>query len=368
MNRKRLHAVLLFLGLVSLVWMLHAVGVGKVGRELALLGWGLIPLVLIEGFGEVLNTVGWRRCLSGPARSWSLAKLFWMRLAGYAINYFTPTASLGGEVTRASLIASPGRGAEAASAVLIDKVCQALAQLLMVVAGALLLLWRVKLPKVLLAAMVVTGGLLAAGIMLFMLLQKHGWLGAVLRWLAGRRVGGARLRKLAENVSAVDEAFRMFYRERRRDLVLAVGWHLLAIATGILQTWLFFALVHQHPSWAVVTGVWVIGLWFDMMVFVVPMSLGTLEGSRIATFAAIGYPVAEGMTYGVVQRLGQLTWAVLGLLGYALLAFPWQAGPPASRASAPLHHAPQASPALTGPPSLAANDSTTVFNSCYNKS
>jgi uncharacterized protein (TIRG00374 family) len=319
MSQKRLHAVLLLLGLLCLIGMFHAVGVGEVGRELAALGWGLIPLVLIEGFGEALNTVGWRCCLSGPARSWSLAKLFWMRMAGYAINYFTPTASLGGEVTRASLIASPGRGAEAASAVLIDKVCQALAQLLTVVAGAFWLLWRVKLPEMLLAAMMLTGGLLAAGIVFFMLLQKHGRLGAVLRWLTARRLGGTRLQKLAGKVSAVDEAFRVFYRERRRDLVLAVGWHLLAIATGILQTGLFFALTHQHPSWAVVAGVWVIGLWFDMMIFVVPMSLGTLEASRIAIFAAIGYPVAEGMTYGVVQRLGQLTWAVLGLMGYAWL-------------------------------------------------
>ncbi|MEJ2033457.1 MAG: flippase-like domain-containing protein [Deltaproteobacteria bacterium] len=329
MTFKRLHAVLLTLGVLCLVCMLHAVGAGKVWRALASLGWGLIPLILIEGIGEALHTGAWRQCLSFTARSSRpFAQLFWMRVAGYAINYFTPTASLGGEVTRASLIASPDHAAEAISAVLVDKACMALAQLLLVVAGACFLLWQVKLPTALQTGMLLTGSLLATGIFIFLLIQKQGRLGAVLRWLASRRLGGDRWRKLAKNASAVDEAFRIFYRDRRRDFALALGWHMAGFATGFLQTGLFFVLVNQHPSVAVVAGVWAIGLWFDLLVFAVPMSLGTLEASRIVTFAAVGYQAVEGMAYGMVLRLGQLSWAVLGLLGYAVLTFRPAAGSP----------------------------------------
>ncbi len=70
-----------------------------------------------------------------------------------------------------------------------------------------------------------------------------------LRWLTVRRMGGTRVQKLAENASAMDEALRMFYRERRRDLTVAVGWHLLAIATGILQTGLFSVLGLLGYAW-----------------------------------------------------------------------------------------------------------------------
>jgi hypothetical protein len=57
------------------------------------------------------------------------------------------------------------------------------------------------------------------------------------------------------------------------------------------------------------------------VVFLVPMSAGTLEGSRIVTFAAVGYSAVQGMTLGMVVRLGHLSWAVVGLLSYAVLAF-----------------------------------------------
>jgi uncharacterized protein (TIRG00374 family) len=336
MTLKRLHIALLTLGMVCLMWMLRAVGAAKVWQGLASLGWGLIPLLMTEGVEEAFRTRAWWRCLSSPGRSRPFVQLYWMRLAGYAINYFTPTAMLGGDVARMALIASPDHAEEAVSSVLVDKACVAVAHLALVMVGACFLLWRVELPAALEAAMLLSGCLMAAGILAFLLLQKYGRLGAVFRWLAARRLGGSRWRKLAENASAVDEAFRIFYRDRRRDFVLAVLWHMAGFATALLQTWLFFVLVHQHPSPAVVVGVWALGLWFDLLVFAVPMNIGTLEASRIVTFAAVGYKAVEGMTYGMMLRLGQLLWAVAGLMGYAVLAFRPPAGSqPASRTSRP---------------------------------
>jgi uncharacterized protein (TIRG00374 family) len=243
-------------------------------------------------------------------------------MAGYAINYFTPTAALGGEVTRVSLVAPAGRTAEATSTVLIDKACMALAHLLIVVAGAgLLLFGGIRLPPVLQTTMLVSGSVIAAGIIAFMLIQKEGKLGAMLRWRLVRRLAGARSQNFADNTAAVDEALRIFYRDRRSDLVLAVIWHMGGYTASLLQTWLFFTLLGLHPGFVVVAGVWIIGLWFDLVVFLVPMSAGTLEGSRIVTFAAVGYSAVQGMTLGMVVRLGHLSWAVVGLLGYAVLAF-----------------------------------------------
>jgi uncharacterized protein (TIRG00374 family) len=322
MNRKWIHTALLVLGLLFLVLMLRIVGVERVWHALASLGWGLVPLVLLEGLGEVMHTNGWRRCLCFPFRSQSVVRLFWIRMAGYAINYFTPTAALGGEVTRVSLVAPAGRTAEATSTVLIDKACMALAHLLLVVVGAgLLLLGGIRLPPVLQTTMLVSGSVIAAGIIAFMLIQKEGKLGAVLRWRLVQRLAGTRSQKIADNTAAVDEALRIFYRDRRSDLALAVIWHMGGYAASLLQTWLFFTLLGLHPGFVVVAGVWIIGLWFDLVVFLVPMSAGTLEGSRIVTFAAVGYSAVQGMTLGMVVRLGHLSWAVLGLISYAVLAF-----------------------------------------------
>ncbi len=317
---KKLHTVLLVLGLAFLAYLLWSIGVRELWRELALLGWGLVPLLLSEGVGELIHTLGWRRCLSGPQRSLPFRLLFRIRMAGYAINYLTPTAALGGEVTRATLLSSYGHAPQVVSGLLVDKACVAVAHLLLVLIGAGVILWQVKLPAPLGAAMVLAAVLLAAGIISFLLLQIYGKLGAVIRWLARRNIGGSKLQAAAGQITAVDEAFRVFYRERPADLRMAVCWHLAAFPIGILQTWLFFALLDAHASFAVAANVWFLGLWFDLLTFAVPFNLGTLEGSRIVAFKALGYPALQGMTYGMTLRLALLFLAAFGLINYALLA------------------------------------------------
>jgi len=160
----------------------------------------------------------------------------------------------------------------------------------------------------------------ASGILLFLLLQKHGKLGALVRWLAARNLGGRPLEKVARNLTAVDEAMKCFYRDRPRDLALAIGWHLVGCSVGIAQTWLFCRLLRQDASWSVAAGVWFLGMWFDLLTFAVPLNLGTLEGTRIIAFKAIGYSALTGMTYGIALRLAQLLWAGFGLITHALLA------------------------------------------------
>jgi uncharacterized protein (TIRG00374 family) len=317
---KNLHAILLVLGLVFLTYLVSTIGVGELWHELTSLGWGLIPLILIEGVADLVHTMGWRRCLSGPHRSLPLVVLFCIRMAGFAINYLTPTASLGGEVTKATLLASNHRGPEAASGVLIGKLCFAFAHLLFVVAGSMTILWRIKLPRALWVGMLISSALLAGGMVAFLLIQKYGKLGVVVRWLVAHKLGGRLLERAARDITEVDEALKLFYRKRPWDLPLGVCWHLLGYGLGIFQTWFFFYLLNQDASFVVAAGAWVLSLWFDLLTFAIPLRLGTLEGSRIVAFKAVGSDALLGMTYGVALRLAELVWAGFGLVSYGLLS------------------------------------------------
>ena len=241
-------------------------------------------------------------------------------MAGDAISYLTPTATLGGEVTKAALLASNHRGPEAISGVLVGKLCFSLAHLLFVAAGSVLILWRIKLPPALWVGMLSSGAFLACGITGFLLVQKYGKLGALLRWLVARKMGGRKLQTAAQDITEVDEALKVFYRERPLGLPLAVCWHLLGDSVGIVQTWLFFSLLHRDPSLVVAAGTWFLGIWFDLLTFAVPLNLGALEGTRIVALKAVGYNALLGMTYGVALRLAQLFWSAFGLVSYGLLA------------------------------------------------
>lgn len=316
---KKLQTILFALGVAFFSYLLWRIGVRELWRELVTLGWGLIPILLGEGIAEMIHTVGWRRCLSGPLRSLPWSVLFRIRMAGYAINYITPTAALGGEFTKAALLASRHRGPESASGVLIGKVCFALAHLIFVAFGALLVLWRVPLPRTLWIAMLACGALLAGGMAAFMLLQKFGHIGAIVRWLAARKFGGRPLQKFASDITAVDGAMKRFYADRPGDLPRAIGWHLVGYSVGIVQTWLFFHLLHLDTTWTMAAATWFLGMWFDLLTFAIPMNLGTLEGTRIVALKGLGYTAVTGMTYGVAIRMAQVAWSLFGLVNYALL-------------------------------------------------
>jgi uncharacterized protein (TIRG00374 family) len=314
---KRLHTLLLVLGAAFLAYLVRKIGIGELCRQVGMLGWGLVPLILCEGVAEFIHVAGWRYCLSGLHRSLSMVQLFRIRLAGYAINYLTPTAAMGGEVTKAALLAANDPGPEAVTGVLIGKVCFAFAHLLFVVGGSVFVLWRIELPRALWLGMSISGGLIACGMGAFLLIQKHGKLGGMVRWLVSRKIGGQRMQQAARGISEVDEALKTFYRQRPGDLLKAVCWHQLGYSVGILQTWLFFKLLHQDVSWLLAAALWFLGMWFDLLTFAVPQNLGTLEGTRIVALRAIGYSSLLGMTYGVALRLAQLFWSVVGLIVHA---------------------------------------------------
>jgi uncharacterized protein (TIRG00374 family) len=317
---KKFHIATILFGAGLLVLLIWEIGLDALWLDLCLLGWGLAVFILIEGIVDILHTVAWRYCLSSAYRSLSFFRLFGIRLAGGSINYVTPTADLGGEVIKGSLLSLSHSGPEAATGVIIGKLSYALSQLLFVVLGSALILWRIDLPAAGSAAMLAGSVLLGAGIVGFLIVQKRGKLGVVVRWLVTHNLGGKILKKAADQITQVDQALQRFYQERPMDLPLSMCWHMLGMTCSIMKTW-YFIFMLTDSSFSAAAGVWFLGTWFDLLTFAVPMGLGVQEGSRVIAFKALGFNLSLGLTYGIALRLEQIFWAGAGLLMYvALLA------------------------------------------------
>jgi hypothetical protein len=316
---KKFHAGSIILGIALLSFLVWKIGISELWEELARLGWGLVLLIAIEGVADIFHTLGWRRCLGGNQRSIPFFRLFRIRLAGYAINYLTPTATLGGEVTKGTLLTMNGSGATAATGVIIGKLAYTLAQLLFVASGSIFCLWGIPLPPGVWAAMLTSSALLALGVIGFLLVQKCGKLGTLVRWLAARDFGGKALQRAAHHISEVDHELRLFYEYRPWNLPLAMLWHALGLTCGIVQTWYFLHLLTDHASVLVAAGIWFLGSWFDFLTFAIPLGIGVQEATRVVALKAVGYDLVMGLAYGVTLRLEQIFWAGCGLLCYVTL-------------------------------------------------
>ncbi len=316
---KKFHTYSVLSGILLLAFLIWKIGPVALGRELALLGWGLAPLILSEGVADLFHTLGWRHCLSGPHRELSFYRIFRIRMAGGSINYLTPAAGMGGEVTKGTLLYLNHQGPEAATGVIIGKLAYSLAQLLLVVLGSLTLFWAVQFPAGVWEAMFTGTILLGGGILGFLAVQKYGKLGAVVRWLVAHKLGGRTLEKAAYHVTEVDQELQRFYKDHPKGLPLAVFWHIVGMAVGTAQTWYFLFLLTDQASLTIAAAIWVLGSWLDIVGFAIPIDIGVMEATRIIAFSALGFPSSLGLTYGITVRLRQIFWAGVGLLFYATL-------------------------------------------------
>jgi uncharacterized protein (TIRG00374 family) len=291
--------VLLLVGLGFLVYLIRSVGPEQLLSQVQALGWGIVPIILSEGFANLAHTVAWRQCIPGNSRRVPLLRLFRMAMAGFATNYLTPTASVGGDVTRATLLTSVAKTPEPISSALIDKLCMAVAHVLIAMFGSIFLLFHIKLPPQIWFLILTSLLLFAAGILAFLLLQKFGKLGAGLRWMGAHNRGGRWMQQASERITDVDNALQAFYRERPLALMLSIGWHLLGLAVAIFQAWLFLRLLHRPAPLNLVLVAAFLGLWLDLITFAVPMNVGALEGSRMFALKAIGLDAASGTAFGM---------------------------------------------------------------------
>jgi len=318
---KKFHLFAVICGCLLIGLLILRIGPGQLWSQLKLLGWALVPLILIEGVADLFHTQAWRHCLSDAHRALPFSRIFCIRMAGYAINYLTPTAGMGGEVAKGVLLASDSTGSESATGIIIDKLSYALAQLLFVVGGTLVTLPGMRMPRSIWVAMLTATTLLGAGMFIFLAMQRYGKLGAFLRWCVIHRLGGRRMEKLAAPITGVDEKLRVFYQRRRTDLLFSIFWHIAGMACGILQCYYFLLVLTDHASLSLAAGLWFLGTWFSLLSFALPIDLGVMEATRVLAFVIFGLESSLGLTYGVTLRLEQIFWAGVGLLIYAVLAF-----------------------------------------------
>src|SRR5262249_56351959 len=141
-------AFLPLLGIVGIAILVWRTDIDAVRTAVLQVGWGIGLVVSQEIVAHLLNTLGWRLAFAREqVATLPLGHLLRLRLAGDAINYLTPSASLAGEYARAAMLTDRIGSAARADSVVIAKSAQAIAQMTFVAAGLTVLRARVAIPE-----------------------------------------------------------------------------------------------------------------------------------------------------------------------------------------------------------------------------
>ena len=324
---KWLERIALALGALLFVWLVRRIGVETILGTLGRLGWGFLAVVALAGLTAAVNTLAWRAAMPAPQRV-PFGPLFGFLLAGDGVNALTPSAVVGGELVRLGLLRRKLDGVSAAASVALAAGCQFLAQVLFIAAG---------LPFALLAGATLGGAggraavagaaaVAAAAAVVgtaLVLSRRRGVFETLHRFAARFLPGGLGDAGGSETWKALDDSIFGAIRSRRRDLAVSIALYAAGWTMGVAEVALVLSLLGVHAGVAGCIAIEALSVLVDTVFFFVPARLGTQEGGKYVIAGLLGIDPAAGFGLGLIRRLRETFWALVGL---GVLAY-WQRRP-----------------------------------------
>jgi len=315
-RRRGIELACLLLGLAVLAGTVWAVGLGTLVQDLRLIGWWLVAILLVESVGVALNTVGWALAFPRGERTVRAGRLLAARLAGDAINYLTPSATVGGELLRVRLLREDVPVDVRWASVSAAKVGQSVAQAVFILLALALVLprfaevrfWSGPSPGV--TAVIAGMAAVAAGAAFVWTVARGFW--ATMRGALNRvHLGHLLPASWTGPGRDLDAALARLGRWRT---AASLGCFVLGWAVGAVEIYLILYCVGDAVDWRTALALETGSVLIDGILFFVPAKVGTQEGGKVVLFAALGLSPARGLTVGVVRRIRELTYAGLGLI------------------------------------------------------
>jgi len=254
-----------------------------------------------------VDTLGWRYAfISNPP---PYLRMLAARTAGEAVNIVTALGSVGGEAIKVWLLRPAVPYDESVPSVVIAKTTSTLAQTLLLVVGLILAVTTLTVHRDVIWAML---GLLGVELLLvggFVVTQVAG-----LVRRAGRLLAWSGLIENASAAEDLDARLRRYYRENWPRFGLSVAFHFGGWLLGALEVLVMLHVLDIPVSIATATVIEAVGSGVRFASFLVPGSLGVLEGANTGVFAALGLGASVGLAFSLVRRARQGVWIGIGLI------------------------------------------------------
>jgi len=312
---KSIKLVFLLIGLIGLIGTVFYIGLEQIVHAVSQLGPFslfiiLLPMVVVYG----LDALGWRLTLGVYAKNVGFLRLCAIRMAGETINVTTPAAYVGGEPLKAYLLKQYGVPmVEGLASVITAKTTMTLAQVLFILLGLGLGLWIIGDITHYWMTMVVSLGLLAFGVALFVVFQRHG---IGMGCLTMVRACGIRLTFLEareQQLRELDDTIRQFYSKNRRTFYVALTTFFLAWLCESLEVYaILYYLDVGIDVWTAIS-IAALTVFIKGGTFFIPGSLGAQEVGYTLLLMSFGYTEVAGITFALIRRLREILWIVIGL-------------------------------------------------------
>lgn len=301
-------------GLVLLAWLVERAGAARLARDLLRVGWWMAALLAIAAARNACRAQAVRLALGDDRRGISFASMYGVLMVSEAVQFISAAGLLFGQAAKGWLLARRVSGARAVSAVMVDVATYYLTAALFCLGAITLYFGLYPASADARKAGVAGAAVVAAAAIAAAVAIRRRWL-TVRRLLAPLAHWGV-LRR-ADTLERIDEIDAQSFGFRARH----------PNAFRLILAWDFAA--HFLAAFEVMVILWVLGLGAGYLAgiviegltkivevggLVVPGDVGLYQGGTGLIFHAMGYPVAAGISVGIIRQIRSILWAGIGFL------------------------------------------------------
>lgn len=318
---SRLYKILSFgVGILTLSYMVYAMGVEVIWLNIQKTGVWFFPVIGSWLVIYILNAFAFKAIIQEPDLPESnlpFLSVLRLTISGYAINYITPFVALGGEPYRI-LELKPALGTKkAASSVLLYSLMHMFSHVLFWLVSIGLVVAFVPINNMLLAG---CGLLMFFGLLIgywFVKVYKNGFTVSTFRLLARIPVVKTKAadfaREKSETLEDIDHQIRVLYADRKPRFYASLLLEFLGRVVGCLEIYFTARAIGLDMSLVQSLIISSGSSLFANLIFFFPMQLGTREGGLALALQSVGFAAASGIFIGVVMRIRELVWILIGL-------------------------------------------------------
>jgi uncharacterized membrane protein YbhN (UPF0104 family) len=333
----RLYKILFFaLGVLTLGYMVYGLGAAVIWTNIQKTGIWFVPVIGSWLVIYVLNAMAFKAIIQEsnlPESNLSFWKVLRLTISGYAINYITPFVALGGEPYRIMEL-KPALGIQkATSSVLLYSLMHMFSHVLFWLVSILLIIAYVPMNDMILVA---CGAMLFFGLLLgywFMKVYKNGFTVSTIRLLTRMPFVKNKAKTFAaeksETLQEVDNQIRILYADRKPRFYASLILEFVGRVVGCLEIYFTARAIGLDMSVVQSLIISSASSLFANVIFFFPMQLGTREGGLALALQSVGFLAVSGIFIGVVMRIRELVWILVGL---ALMGRPVRQEPEKERA------------------------------------
>ena len=189
---------------------------------------------------------------------------------------------------------------------------QTLAQMVFVFIGLVVIAQHTPLPAgfergLLIGLIVLTSGLLTGIVM-----QRRGMFSAA-RASGRPRSASACRSGWASSSQQLDAEIARFYTAPRAFALSVLGFF-VGWCMGVVEVYIVLHFLDVGATLSRAMTIEVLSVAIDALFFFVPAKAGTQEGGKVLIFQMLGLDPVKGLALGIVRRLRELSWSMVGLV------------------------------------------------------